>query len=332
VSSLLQQERLPAAADIVDLAAVGPAQIERLLAEESRVWLDKLYWDTSVSGSQVRRAVGERALAGKAVRVDGRVVAFGYYFTEETRTLVGGVLVSREPAEQGLGPPLVSALLEAAQSDPPVWRVESQFISFELAWLSGAFRARGFQEHERWFMRRSLAGLPLDSLASSPRPFFIETWSADDLNTAAATLERAHALRVDGEINELYRSREGCRSLLHSIALGRGCGPLVGSASFVARHPSTRIPCGLILTSEISSGHAHLAQIAVSPEFQSRGVGTELIRLSLETLAGEGFQTASLLVSRANHRALSLYRTLGFEPVHRFPVFAWDRARAGRGR
>lgn len=323
MSSLLEQHCPPGAAEIVDLSVVDPAQIDGLLEEERRLWQEKLHWDTSGSCSHVRRAVGERTLAGKAALAGNRVLAFGYYFTEERRSLVGGILVSRATVDEEAGPALTLVLLKAAQSESQVERVESQFISFGWNWLSAAFRTCGFQEHARLFLRQELSDLRLPPACGSR--FWLENWSPDELNDAATTLELAHAHRVDGEINELYRSREGCRSLLQSIAFNRGCGPLIGSASFLARDPDTGNLCGLVLTSEISAGHAHLAQVAVTPGAQGRGLGTHLVSSSLSTLARQGFLTASLLVSRANQRALSLYGSLGFEIMLQFPVFAWDR-------
>jgi len=323
LSSLLEQRHPPGAAEIVDLSEVEPAQIQSLLEDEQRLWLERLHWDTSASCAHVRRAVGDRHLAGKAVLLGSRVLAFGYYFAEERRSLVGGILVSRAPGDTEAGEAMTGALIEAAQSQPDVQRIESQLISFGLDWLPAAFRARGFQRHERLFLRRELSGLGPPPYRTSP--FLIDNWNPDQVDEAASTLELAHAHRVDGEINELYRSREGCRTLLQSIALNRGCGPVVRSASFVARHPQTGSLSGLVLTSEISAGHAHLAQVAVRPEAQGRGLGTELILAALANLAGEGFLSASLLVSQANERALSLYGSLGFECVLQFPVFAWDR-------
>ena len=323
LSSLLEQRHPPSAAEIVDLSTVEPDQIQTLLEDEQRLWLERLRWDTSASGAHVLRAVGERNLAGKAVLLGSRVLAFGYYFIEERRSLVGGILVSRAPGDAEAGEAVTAALLEAAQSQPDVQRIESQFISFGLDWLPAAFRARGFQRHQREFLRQELSGLRLPPYRTSP--FLIDNWSADQIDEAASILELAHAHRVDGEINELYRSRQGCSTLLQSIALNRGCGPVVRSASFVARHSPTGNPSGLVLTTEISAGHAHLAQVAVSPKAQGRGLGRQLILAALASLAREGFLSASLLVSQANDRALSLYQALGFDAVLQFPVFAWDR-------
>ena len=95
--------------------------------------------------------------------------------------------------------------------------------------------------------------------------------------------------------------------------------------SAVAREPSTDAAAGFAIVTEIAKGHGHLAQVAVDPVFQRQGVGRLLLERTLDRLAAIGNRTLSLMVSHGNDRALGLYRTLGFESTHRFPVFSLER-------
>lgn len=56
--------------------------------------------------------------------------------------------------------------------------------------------------------------------------------------------------------------------------------------------------------------------VAVSPDFQGRGLGRQLVLAGLEHLADEGLRTAVLYVDRDNLEARSLYRALGFHDDH----------------
>lgn len=60
---------------------------------------------------------------------------------------------------------------------------------------------------------------------------------------------------------------------------------------------------------------AHVTTVAVAPEHQRRGIGTQIflgaVRLALE----EGARTISLEVAVGNERAQALYRRFGFVPV-----------------
>jgi ribosomal protein S18 acetylase RimI-like enzyme len=55
-------------------------------------------------------------------------------------------------------------------------------------------------------------------------------------------------------------------------------------------------------------------------------VGRWLLHYSLSQLAIREYETLSLLVSRANHQAFTMYRALGFHTVLSYPVFVWDRS------
>ena len=62
------------------------------------------------------------------------------------------------------------------------------------------------------------------------------------------------------------------------------------------------------------------------PEYQRQGIGRGLLDYSLRRLAERGFETLSLIVSRANDRALALYQAMGFQSVLG-PVGIWERSK-----
>ena len=58
--------------------------------------------------------------------------------------------------------------------------------------------------------------------------------------------------------------------------------------------------------------HMHFAEIQILPEFQGRGIGSDIIRN--EMARAKGLQKpVRLQVLTSNHRALELYLRLGFE-------------------
>jgi ribosomal protein S18 acetylase RimI-like enzyme len=137
-------------------------------------------------------------------------------------------------------------------------------------------------------------------------------------------MQHAHEGRVDAQMNELYRTQLGCQTLLQNIVFQRGCGKLIPSASFTAREKTGELT-GFVLSTEISPRNAHLAQIAVGPDAQGRGLGRSFLVRTLHALARGGYETVSLMVSGSNQKAYSLYESTGFETVIDFPVFSWDR-------
>ncbi|MCC7130045.1 MAG: ribosomal-protein-alanine N-acetyltransferase [Anaerolineae bacterium UTCFX2] len=69
---------------------------------------------------------------------------------------------------------------------------------------------------------------------------------------------------------------------------------------------------------------AHIATIAVDPEYRQRGVANELLRWALKAIIQKGFHIATLEVRVHNIAAQNLYRTFGFEVVGSRPRYYRD--------
>ncbi len=60
---------------------------------------------------------------------------------------------------------------------------------------------------------------------------------------------------------------------------------------------------------------AHVTTVAVAPEHQRRGIGTQIMLGALRIAREEGARHISLEVAVGNERAQALYRRFGFVPV-----------------
>jgi ribosomal protein S18 acetylase RimI-like enzyme len=60
------------------------------------------------------------------------------------------------------------------------------------------------------------------------------------------------------------------------------------------------------------------------PEYRGQGVGEGLIVSTCNSLRNRNFSLLSLTVTEANHRAVDLYRRLGFVEVRVFDAFVWE--------
>jgi ribosomal protein S18 acetylase RimI-like enzyme len=312
------------AAEIVDLSSLRPRDLQHLWDREIRLWGENLYWDISSVVTAVRRAVDRKSLKGKAARMGRHIMGYSYYMVEGRRAVLGSLMLAGATSSLSIVSALMGSLLASLESDPAISRIESQFINFDTPWLAETFLSRGFKSHSRVFLRRSLNPLTLKPTEIRDRPSLeFESWSTLDLTEASVLLQKAHSESVDAEMNELYRTRDGCRTMLDNILHQQGCGRSIPVASFIAREPDGDL-VGLVISTEISLRHAHLAQVAVSPDVQGQGIGRAFLHRALSALSGEGYQTVSLMVSGANERACSLYRSMAFEDVLRFPVFSRD--------
>lgn len=306
---------------VVDLCHVRPAELSILWEREVRAWSDTLDWDVSSAMGALKRAVARGGVNGRAVRCDGRIIAYAYYSVEGDRGVLSGFVVAPSTRAAEAGSLLLNASVEALERRR-VRRIESQFLCFDAPWLTARFEALGFASYRRDFLRAKVT--PRVPSPSASREVVILPWSAWNLSEMASLMMSSHQGGIDAQMNELYRSHEGCRVLLNNIIRQRGCGNSIAEASAIARTRETDGAAGFAIVTQIAPGHGHLAQVAVAPEFQGRGIGRRLIGHAFDQLSDLGLDNVSLMVSVGNDRAHRLYRSMGFDPVHRFPVFQRD--------
>jgi ribosomal-protein-alanine N-acetyltransferase len=69
---------------------------------------------------------------------------------------------------------------------------------------------------------------------------------------------------------------------------------------------------------------AHIATLAVHPDFREKGVGSRLLEFALNEAFHRGASNARLEVRAGNHIARFLYENFGFEVIHRRPRYYRD--------
>ncbi len=69
---------------------------------------------------------------------------------------------------------------------------------------------------------------------------------------------------------------------------------------------------------------AHIATIAVHPEYRRQGVGSQLLRVALRESLSKGVRLFTLEVRAQNETAQALYRSFGFDIVGRRPRYYRD--------
>jgi len=310
--------KAPLDMQVVDLRTVTLTDLEVLWHGEVRFWATRLLWDVSGTFAALRRIQERGGLPGKAVQANGRIVGYASYGVAGRLGVFTGLVVSPEWRSTRVRETLIHATLDAIRH-MGVERIESRFVSIDDAWLVPTFERAGFQTYWREFLRFELR--QLRAVVPAPTSLFFEPWDQTHLGEATSILQRAYAGGVDAEINEQYRTVDGCHIVLDDILNQGDCGRLVLEASPIARDRGRGV--GFVLVTEISPRQGHLTHIAVVPEYQRRGVGRGLLDYSLRRLTEGQFETLSLIVSRANDHALGFYRETGFQSVLAFPVFVW---------
>jgi len=304
---------------VVDLRGVRPEALEDLWHCEVRFWRTRLLWDVSGTCAALRRIMERGGLPGMAVRANGRTVGYAYYGVAGRLGVIAGLVVSPEWRRTCVGETLVQATIEAIRR-LGVSRIESRFVSIDDGRLVPAFERAGFRTYWREFLRRELR--QVRGVVHAPASVLLQPWRQTHLGEAAPMLQQAYAGGVEADIDEQYRSVDGCHVILDNIVHQGSCGMLLPEASALARYQGQGV--GFVLVTEISPRQGHLTHLVVVPEHQRRGVGRGLLDYCLQRLTERRFETLSLIVSRSNEGALGLYQAMGFQSVLAFPVFVWE--------
>jgi ribosomal protein S18 acetylase RimI-like enzyme len=305
---------------VVDLCAVTVAELEDLWQYEMRLWHDRLFWDASGAFATLRRIMGRGGLPGKAVRVHGRTVGYAYYGIAGQLGVMAGLVVLPDWARSDIGETLLTETIHEMRRQA-VSRIECRFVSVDCPWLGEVLETEGFRINWREFLCCTLR--PSRRPAPTPAMVPLEAWQDGHVGEAAAILQAAYAAGVEAELVALYRTVDGCRTVLDNILNQGSCGVLIPQASAMAGQRGRGV--GFVLVTEVAPRRGHLPQIAVLPEYQGKGIGRGLLDHSLRRLTAAGFETLSLIVSRANDRALRLYQGVGFQSLLAFPVGIWER-------
>jgi ribosomal protein S18 acetylase RimI-like enzyme len=317
----------PLRPQVVDLRNVNVESLAPILAEQIAAWKNELDWDFTPSANLVRRFVQAHVLTGHALFLPSNPkepIGYSYYVCEDGKGLIGDLYILKEHRSWEWENLLFQASLDAMWQTPGVRRIESQLLMTSDAPSGRMPYSNWFQSFPRVFLEApSNANLPVRRQSSA---ISIIPWT-DALQEATGRLiAGSYQNHIDSQINDQYRSAIGARRFLTNIVQYPGCGSFFAPASFasIAGGAAGGALCGVSLASLVSYDVGHITQVCVAPSYQGTGLGYELVRRSMESLAAHGCRAVSLTVTIANESALRLYRNMGFQPRRAFSAYVWE--------
>jgi ribosomal protein S18 acetylase RimI-like enzyme len=319
--------RPPRAVEILDLRHFSSTDLRPVLDEEVETWGHLLAWDYRSSADMILRYVDAKILPGYAAVERGNIVGFAFFVYEGSKGVVGDLFVSpRRSDAHEVELQMVEHMLETLQRSPGIHRVEAQLLTHSAGDLAAPFVSAGFQRHRRLFLTLQLKGVGASQIASVPIPqeIFVRRWVDQDYQAAAGVITAAYRVHIDSEINDQYRTNAGSMRFLNNIVRFPGCGVFDTDSSFVAVHRHSNALIGLILCSRVKEDVGHVTQVCLVPEYRRMGIGENLIARTWNSLHSRNFSSLSLTVTEANHRAVDLYRQLGFVQTRVFDAFVWE--------
>ena len=323
--------------DIRDLRLYSGKDLRLLLAEEARLWQQRLRWDYTRSIELLSGYLDSRILPGFVALNSRSGTVEGYCFSvyEAQKAVIGDVFAIGEQ-RASLETSLINHLLPMLQHTPGVQRIESQLL-LESGLLQTPFAEAGFRQFPRSFMEAPLPSLrelispgslvrrhdePAPELPSNLR---LLRWTAPFYQPAGDLIHRAYTGHSDAEINDQYRSVQGSLRFLHNIVRFPGCGVFDPENSFVLREERSGQLEAMVLVSRVEPAVAHVTQLCVSPRRRGQGIGRMLLRHAATELAAKDMRSVTLTVTEANTEAISLYRSLGFSDRLRFFANVWTK-------
>ncbi|HVB28637.1 MAG TPA: GNAT family N-acetyltransferase [Terriglobia bacterium] len=323
---------------VVDVRQLRAQQFHPLLRAESRAWLEDLHWDYAPSAELISAFLEEKRLSGFAVAEEDCAKGYCLYFREGSKGLIGSLFVDPVGSRADRAVALLSKTIDALVSLVDVRRIEAQLPHFSLDEIGPYFRSRAFQIYLRQFMTFHLGARsenrrpsPLQPGAARPTAmrsgdFLFEPWERKHDHEAALLLHHVYRNHIDAAVNDQYGTVAGTMRLVESIVRHRGCGDYLQHASIAAIHRSTGRLAGILGLTAVRPGTAHIPQIAVATGFQGLGLGSAMLRSSVEKLARGEFSEVSLTVTTLNSGAARLYERLGFRTFREFGAFVWNRS------
>jgi ribosomal protein S18 acetylase RimI-like enzyme len=275
----------------------------------------------------ILRYADAKILPGYAAVERGSIVGYSFFVYEGSKGVVGDLFVSpHRPDARAIELQMVEHVIETLQQSPGILRVEAQLLTHQTGDLAANFISAGFQRYRRLFLVLQLQGATAPRIApvSVPHDILIRRWAEHDYQPAAGVITASYRAHIDSEINDQYRTNAGSNRFLNNIVRFPGCGVFDIESSFVAIHRPSNALVGLILCSRVKDDVGHVTQVCLVPEYRRLGIGESLIANTHHSLRSRNFSALSLTVTEANHRAVDLYRRLGFDELRVFDAFVWE--------
>jgi ribosomal protein S18 acetylase RimI-like enzyme len=313
--------------EILDLRHFSSVDLRPLLNQEIESWGALLSWDYRSSAEMILRYVDAKILPGYAAVERGNIIGYSFFVYEGSKGVMGDLFVSQRRADSRLiESQMANHVIETLQQSPGIHRVEAQLLTLQAGHLAAGFMATGFQRYRRLFLSLALSdgSAPPIPPMLLPSDVQVRRWSEQDYQPAAGVITAAYRGHIDSEINDQYRTHAGSVRFLNNIVRFPGCGVFDAQSSFSAIHRPTNSLIGLILCSRVKDDVGHVTQVCLLPEYRGQRIGENLIACCANSLRSRHFNLLSLTVTEMNHRAVTLYKQLGFEEKSVFDAFVWE--------
>jgi ribosomal protein S18 acetylase RimI-like enzyme len=286
-----------------DWRNVAAAELEPVYQRERSRWLAELGWETEATWSLVEEGRRAGRVPGFVRRDDaGRLSGWCFFSTDRATVHVG--IVDAERAE------VVRDLIDQVL-DAPEATYAKRFQAFlypRSPAVAVALQRRRFSLNPQLLL--SCQPDQVDTAEAGER--LGRPWHGDDLPGFVRLLARAYAGTAVAEAFAPDGLLDQWVAYVRQLIGTPACGTFLPEASFMVPGETLDRLAGAILTTNISPGILHVAQVATDPLRRRCGMARRLVTQVCAHAASAGAREVSLVVDERNLAARALYDRMGF--------------------
>jgi ribosomal protein S18 acetylase RimI-like enzyme len=172
----------------------------------------------------------------------------------------------------------------------------------------------GLTYFKRFRMEIDLRGR--EFAARLPPGYLALSWQDALLEAHGATKYECFRAEIDAHIFPCLAARESCQRLMQDITAKEGFLPeATWLIEFVGAGHARREFCGTIQGMRIGGRYGGIQNVGVTRFHRGRGLGQQLLLLSLCGFQQVGLRKVALEVTAENHSAVRLYERCGFRRI-----------------
>jgi len=287
--------------------------VEPLIALEVRTWADQLDWDVAEAWSVLEPARASGRLPGFIARDDaGHPIGWTCFLLHRSCLQVIALVAADAGGTR--------ALVEAVLASPQAESADRIILSVRDAApaLAATLAEQGFETTVYRYLARPRGSRYDDR--KTPPGVVVRPWAGADAAAIARLCDRAYTPSREVRAFAPNGTQDEWREYIANLLTTPDCGRFLPMASFVVAGRHRGEIDGVVLTTSLGPGTAHIAQLAVDPEVRGRGLGRLLVARALAAVEALEFVRTTLLVSAANQQTIAIYRREGFADRAAFVV------------
>ncbi|MHA1917884.1 MAG: GNAT family N-acetyltransferase [Candidatus Ranarchaeia archaeon] len=256
-------------------------------------------------------------------RNDGPVIGAIFYHLSQNELSISTICFNEESNQNIKGSNLISELVQFLVKKFGIQRVTIEFCFIESQKFHQMLVDSAFLPFIRVEMKKDINNLEKVKFKQKNIQYRQINWKTDTNSLLAEIGFLASKNSPDSIIDKTFADQMKYTEFLNIIQKGH-LGKKVEIFSWVAEDTKNNTIIGYVLSGSIEKESGHVLDIAVTPEYQQKGTGRHLLKLSLGSMSGLGLKNCKLEVIETN-TAYNLYLGLGFKEIKKRYIYIWDQ-------